>query len=53
MRFSAFGPALHRSPPPTFGQHNDEVLRDVLGCTAEEIAALRAGGHIGERPAFV
>lgn len=53
VRFSAFGPVLHRSPPPTFGQHNDEVLRDVLGCTAEEIAALRAAGHIGERPAFV
>ncbi len=53
VQFSAFGPALHRLPPPTLGQHNDEVLRDVLGLSADEIAALRVEGHIGERPSFV
>jgi crotonobetainyl-CoA:carnitine CoA-transferase CaiB-like acyl-CoA transferase len=28
--------------PPVLGQHTDEILRDILGCTAEEIAQLRA-----------
>ena len=32
---------------PTLGQHTDEVLRDVLGKSPEEIAALRATGAFG------
>jgi len=28
--------------PATLGQHTDEILRDILGLTAEEIAQLRA-----------
>jgi len=32
-----------RTPSPTLGQHTDEVLRDLLGLAAPEIAALRAG----------
>ncbi|TAK99322.1 MAG: CoA transferase [Rhodospirillaceae bacterium] len=28
--------------PPVLGQHTDELLRDILGCTSEQIAALRA-----------
>lgn len=44
------GPAgHHRSAPPTLGQHNDEVLAG-LGLSADEIASLRAGRVIGERP---
>ena len=35
-------PATVRRPPPTLGQHTDEVLREELGMTAERIAALRA-----------
>jgi crotonobetainyl-CoA:carnitine CoA-transferase CaiB-like acyl-CoA transferase len=35
-------PATIRRPPPTLGQHTDEVLRNELGLTAERIAALRA-----------
>ncbi len=31
-----------RSPAPLLGQHTDEVLRDVLQYTAEDIAQLRA-----------
>jgi len=32
---------------PTVGQHTDEVLREVLGRTDDEIAALRASGALG------
>jgi crotonobetainyl-CoA:carnitine CoA-transferase CaiB-like acyl-CoA transferase len=39
-----------RSPPPTLGQHNDEVLGGILGLGHEEIEALRADGIIGDRP---
>ena len=31
-------------PPPTLGQHTDEVLRERLGITADEITTLRAEG---------
>lgn len=39
-------PGELRMTPPTVGQHNDEVLAD-LGCTLDEIAALRAAGVVG------
>jgi glutaryl-CoA transferase len=35
-------PATIRRPPPTLGQHTDEVLREELNYSAERIAALRA-----------
>jgi formyl-CoA transferase len=35
-----------RSAPPLLGQHTAEVLRDVLGRSDHEIAALRADGAI-------
>jgi crotonobetainyl-CoA:carnitine CoA-transferase CaiB-like acyl-CoA transferase len=38
----------HRFPPPTLGQHNDEVLRG-LGVSTDELAALRRSRVIGER----
>jgi crotonobetainyl-CoA:carnitine CoA-transferase CaiB-like acyl-CoA transferase len=38
----------HRTPSPTLGQHNDEVLQS-LGLTTEEIATLREQRVIGER----
>ncbi|KUI22468.1 acyl-CoA hydratase [Mycobacterium sp. GA-1285] len=38
----------HRTPSPTLGQHNDEVL-ESLGLTREEISALREQQVIGER----
>ena len=40
---------LHR-PPPTLGEHNEDVLRDRCGLTDEELARLAAGGIIGTRP---
>jgi crotonobetainyl-CoA:carnitine CoA-transferase CaiB-like acyl-CoA transferase len=51
------GPAMFIGGPdfvphaaaPLFGQHNDEVLTR-LGCTAEEIAALRQEGLVADSP---
>jgi crotonobetainyl-CoA:carnitine CoA-transferase CaiB-like acyl-CoA transferase len=37
-------------PPPTLGEHNEEVLRDRCGLTDEELARLAAGEVIGTRP---
>ena len=34
------------SPPPLLGQHTDEVLRDLLGYSADRLAALRAEGAV-------
>lgn len=39
-------PVSFRRPPPTLGQHTDEVLEDVLKLTAAERAGLREGGII-------
>lgn len=38
----------HRCAPPTLGQHNDEILRD-LGLSHDELVALRDERVIGER----
>lgn len=37
-----------RDAPCLFGEHNDYVYRDVLGFSEEEMATLRAAGHIAE-----
>ena len=39
-------PADYRLPPPTLGQHTDEVLQGKLGLTRDEIAGLRNKGII-------
>ncbi|MAG33807.1 MAG: hypothetical protein CL908_23245 [Deltaproteobacteria bacterium] len=52
MCFSGFGAGLKSSPPPTIGQHNDEVLGGELGLTPEDLARLREKKIIGERPDF-
>jgi crotonobetainyl-CoA:carnitine CoA-transferase CaiB-like acyl-CoA transferase len=41
---------VHRRPPPTLGQHNADVLRDLLGVTGEEYEKLLAAGVIGSKP---
>ena len=39
-------PPRYDMPPPLLGQHTEEVLRDLLGRTPEELAALRARGIV-------
>jgi crotonobetainyl-CoA:carnitine CoA-transferase CaiB-like acyl-CoA transferase len=39
-------PVSYRRPPPTLGQHTDEVLEELLGLGGEECAKLRAAGII-------
>jgi formyl-CoA transferase len=45
MKFSGT-PLEPKTPPPTLGQHTDEVLRGLLGFDDAEIARVRANGII-------
>ena len=45
MRFSET-PVEHGAPPPTLGQHTEEILRGMLKLGDEEIAMLRAQGIV-------
>lgn len=45
MKFSATPPSI-RSPPPTLGQHTDEVLREILQLSDADIARLKAEGVV-------
>jgi crotonobetainyl-CoA:carnitine CoA-transferase CaiB-like acyl-CoA transferase len=51
--FSAFERDLHRTPPPTLGQHNREILQGDLGLSDTEVARLEAEKIIGTRPSFM
>ncbi len=51
--FSAWDPADCRTPAPTLGQHNDEILGDELGVSDAERERLREAGVIGTRPAWM
>jgi crotonobetainyl-CoA:carnitine CoA-transferase CaiB-like acyl-CoA transferase len=46
MRLSAT-PVEYRHAPPLLGQHNEEILKGLLGKSDAEIAALQAGGIVG------
>ena len=39
-----------RTPAPTMGEHNQQVLGGILGLSADELATLTADGVIGTRP---
>jgi crotonobetainyl-CoA:carnitine CoA-transferase CaiB-like acyl-CoA transferase len=44
-------PGAIRRAAPLFGQHNDFVLREVVGLSAERVEELRASGAVTDRPA--
>jgi crotonobetainyl-CoA:carnitine CoA-transferase CaiB-like acyl-CoA transferase len=45
IKYSAT-PVEYKLPPPTMGQHTDEILRTLLGLGDAEIAALRKSGAV-------
>jgi formyl-CoA transferase len=45
LHFSDTPPVI-RHPPPTLGQHTEEILGEVLGLSAEDVAELRRVGAI-------
>ena len=45
VKFSEAEPSI-RSPPPTLGQHTDEVLTDMLGMGKDEIESLKSEGVV-------
>jgi crotonobetainyl-CoA:carnitine CoA-transferase CaiB-like acyl-CoA transferase len=52
VRFSAGPHQLHRWHAPLLGQHNREILADLLGLGEAEIDALEESGVIGTRIAM-
>jgi len=49
VRFGAGPERLHRSPAPTLGQHNHDVLVDLLGVEPGEYEQLLSADVIGTR----
>lgn len=45
VKYSDSKPSI-RTPPPTLGQHTDEVLGEMLGMSKEEVEGLKAEGVI-------
>jgi succinate--hydroxymethylglutarate CoA-transferase len=45
VKYSESKPGV-RMPPPTLGQHTDEILADVLGMDSANIEELRGEGVI-------
>jgi crotonobetainyl-CoA:carnitine CoA-transferase CaiB-like acyl-CoA transferase len=45
MKFSAT-PLKHEVPPPTLGQHSEDILASLLGYNAAKIAELKASGAL-------
>jgi crotonobetainyl-CoA:carnitine CoA-transferase CaiB-like acyl-CoA transferase len=50
FRFAGNTAGWLRRPPPTLGQHNDEVLGGEAGLTPGELTDLRDAAVIGDRP---
>jgi succinate--hydroxymethylglutarate CoA-transferase len=45
VKFSESKPSI-RSPPPTLGQHTDEVLADLFGMDKTDVTALKQAGVV-------
>ena len=45
VKYSESTPGI-RMPPPTLGQHTDEVLKDTLGISDAEVDSLRNEGIV-------
>lgn len=45
VKYSHSTPGI-RSPPPTLGQHTDDILKTTLGMSDEELASLRSEGVV-------
>lgn len=45
VKFSNAEPSI-RSPPPLLGEHTDELLRDVVGLSVEQVAELKGKGVV-------
>ncbi|RPA92643.1 CoA-transferase family III [Choiromyces venosus 120613-1] len=45
VKYSDSTPGI-RTPPPTLGQHTDEVLMDLLGFSSDEVEELRRDGVV-------
>ncbi|MEX2032796.1 MAG: CoA transferase, partial [Dehalococcoidia bacterium] len=43
-------PLSSRLPTPTLGEHNDYVLKDILGMSDDEVASLVAAGIVANEP---
>jgi succinate--hydroxymethylglutarate CoA-transferase len=45
VKYSNAEPSI-RSPPPLLGEHTDELLRDVMGLSVEQVEELRGKGVV-------
>ena len=45
VKYSETKPSI-RSPPPTLGQHTDEVLKEMIGYSDQDIQALKQKGVV-------
>ncbi|MBP1685002.1 MAG: acyl-CoA transferase [Deltaproteobacteria bacterium] len=53
MTISGLDAHLHWGPPPTLGQHNEEILCGELGLSRDELEDLQQRKIIGTRPVFM
>ena len=45
VKYSSANPGI-RTPPPTLGQHTDEILLEILEMTDQDVESLRTEGVV-------